>query len=160
MDQPNRINPLAFNVTGARQTPKNEFGQVLATTLTGAVKTGAGVVGSLPGMPVISAAVNAVTGIVSTSSVSGVTPVSSQSAMGTAVVLGGGASGSGTSAASGASPDRPVYENGQVREMAAMSDYYMRMQNEMQRESREFNAISNIIKVRHDSAKAAINNIR
>jgi hypothetical protein len=36
----------------------------------------------------------------------------------------------------------------------------MQMQNEMQRESREHNALSNIMKVRHDSAKAAINNIR
>jgi hypothetical protein len=37
---------------------------------------------------------------------------------------------------------------------------YLQLQNEMQRESREHNAISNIMKVRHDSAKAAINNIR
>ena len=37
---------------------------------------------------------------------------------------------------------------------------YLQLQNEMQKESREHNAISNIMKVRHDSAKAAINNIR
>jgi hypothetical protein len=37
---------------------------------------------------------------------------------------------------------------------------YVRLQNEMQRESREFNAVTNILKVRHDSAKAAISNIR
>ena len=37
---------------------------------------------------------------------------------------------------------------------------YMNLQNEMQAESRAHNAISNIMKVRHDSAKAAINNIR
>jgi len=30
----------------------------------------------------------------------------------------------------------------------------------MQQESQRFNAISNVMKVRHDSAKAAINNIR
>ena len=34
------------------------------------------------------------------------------------------------------------------------------LQDEMQRESREHNTVSNIMKVRHDSAKAAINNIR
>lgn len=153
MDQPNRINSLSFTVTGQRQTPKNEFGLVLANTLSGALKTGAGVMGSLPGVPVISAAVNAVTGIVSNNPVNpGV--VSSQSAVQGIVQLGGG------SGVGGAGADKPVYENSQVREMAAMSDYYMKMQNEMQRESREFNAISNIIKVRHDSAKAAINNIR
>jgi hypothetical protein len=37
---------------------------------------------------------------------------------------------------------------------------YLGLQDAMQKESREFNAISNIMKVRHDSAKAAINNIR
>ncbi|NVJ17106.1 hypothetical protein HV826_23520, partial [Myxococcus sp. AM010] len=37
---------------------------------------------------------------------------------------------------------------------------YLQLQNEMQKESREHTAVSNIMKVRHDSAKAAINNIR
>jgi hypothetical protein len=37
---------------------------------------------------------------------------------------------------------------------------YMNLQNDMQKESRAHNALSNIMKVRHDSAKAAINNIR
>ena len=159
MDQPNRINSLSFNATGPRQTPKNEFGQVLANTLSAAVKTGAGIVGSIPGVPVVSAAVNAVTGIVSAGS-SGPGPVAvSQGAasVGGVQLFGGGSHNGGHI---GAPSDKPVYENAQVREMAAMSDYYMKMQNEMQRESREFNAISNIIKVRHDSAKAAINNIR
>lgn len=157
MDQPNRINSMAFNVTGRRQTPKNEFGQVLASTLSTAMKTGAGLVGSIPGLPVVSAAVNAVTGIVSAGSAGPGPMAIAQGASSSLPLLGGGASGGGHI---GAPPDKPVYENAQVREMAAMSDYYMKMQNEMQRESREFNAISNIIKVRHDSAKAAINNIR
>jgi len=155
MDQPNRINSLSFNVTGRRQTPKNEFGQVLSNVISGAMKTGAGIVGQLPGMPVVSAAVTAVQGVVSTNYAQSVQQ------------LGGGGSGPGlnTTVGSGGGTvstpgDRPVYENSQVREMAAMSDYYLRMQNEMQRESREFNAVSNIIKVRHDSAKSAINNIR
>jgi hypothetical protein len=34
------------------------------------------------------------------------------------------------------------------------------MQMQMQQESREYNTISNVLKVRHDSAKSAINNIR
>ena len=36
---------------------------------------------------------------------------------------------------------------------------YLQLQEAMQRESREFTAVSNVMKVRHDSAKAAINNI-
>jgi hypothetical protein len=37
---------------------------------------------------------------------------------------------------------------------------YLKLQDEMQRESREHTTVSNVMKVRHDSAKAAINNIR
>ncbi|HLL53947.1 MAG TPA: hypothetical protein VK447_10395, partial [Myxococcaceae bacterium] len=33
MDSPNRINPLALTHTVERQTPKNEFGQVLSQTV-------------------------------------------------------------------------------------------------------------------------------
>lgn len=36
---------------------------------------------------------------------------------------------------------------------------YLELQESMQRESREFTALSNVMKVKHDSAKAAINNI-
>jgi hypothetical protein len=36
---------------------------------------------------------------------------------------------------------------------------YLQLQEHMQRESREFAALSNVMKVKHDSAKAAINNI-
>lgn len=36
---------------------------------------------------------------------------------------------------------------------------YLQLQEAMQRESREFTALSNVMKVKHDSAKAAINNI-
>jgi hypothetical protein len=37
---------------------------------------------------------------------------------------------------------------------------YLSLQNEMQRESREYSALSNLIKVRHESARAAISNLR
>ncbi len=36
---------------------------------------------------------------------------------------------------------------------------YLQLQEAMQRESREFTAVTNVMKVKHDSAKAAINNI-
>jgi len=36
---------------------------------------------------------------------------------------------------------------------------YLQLQEGMQRESREFTAITNVMKVKHDSAKSAINNI-
>jgi hypothetical protein len=36
---------------------------------------------------------------------------------------------------------------------------YLQLQESMQRESREFTALTNVMKVKHDSAKAAISNI-
>ena len=36
---------------------------------------------------------------------------------------------------------------------------YLQLQESMQRESREFTALTNVMKVKHDSAKAAIQNI-
>jgi len=36
---------------------------------------------------------------------------------------------------------------------------YLQLQESLQRESREFTALSNVMKVQHDSAKAAIGNI-
>ena len=36
---------------------------------------------------------------------------------------------------------------------------YLQLQENMQRESREFTALSNVMKVKHDSAKSAIDNI-
>lgn len=36
---------------------------------------------------------------------------------------------------------------------------YLQLQENMQRESREFTALSNVMKLRHDSAKSAIGNI-
>ena len=36
---------------------------------------------------------------------------------------------------------------------------YLELQESVQRESREYTAVSNVMKVKHDSAKAAINNV-
>jgi hypothetical protein len=36
---------------------------------------------------------------------------------------------------------------------------YLQLQEAMQRESREFTALSNVMKVKHDTAKSAINNV-
>jgi hypothetical protein len=36
---------------------------------------------------------------------------------------------------------------------------YLQLQESMQRESREFTAVSNVMKVRHETAKTAIQNV-
>ncbi len=45
------------------------------------------------------------------------------------------------------------------RESQTFNLQYLQLQEAMQRESREFTALSNVMKVKHDSAKTAIGNI-
>jgi hypothetical protein len=158
MDNPTRLDRTSLTLTVPRQTPKNEFGQVLQSAISAAVKAGGAIIGQLPGAPIISAAVNSVSAVTSQTS-SNPGAVSSQRYAATGLVNNGGPIGGNISGAAG-SADAPVFSNPEVNEMAQMSSYYLKIQNEMQQESRSFNAISNVIKVRHDSAKAAINNIR
>ncbi|HSG80822.1 MAG TPA: hypothetical protein VLC48_01125 [Gemmatimonadota bacterium] len=51
-----------------------------------------------------------------------------------------------------------------LREMgeleAALQQQFLSLQNQMQMESRQFNAVSNALKVRHDAAMAAIRNMK
>ncbi len=156
MEHENRIASLSLTPTLPRQTPKNEFGEVLARTAQEVVRTGAGIVsGVLPGAPVVSAAVS---GIRTT----GASVVQSNGVIASVPGIGGAGSPTGTGGATGKGDAWDLLEaqklmaaEGQKFNMA-----YLALQNEMQRESREHNAISNIMKVRHDSAKAAINNIR
>ena len=58
-----RLDPTAVTPTVARQTPKNEFGNVLNQTLQGVVRAGGGVLNAAAGVPVISAAVASVTAL-------------------------------------------------------------------------------------------------
>jgi hypothetical protein len=45
------------------------------------------------------------------------------------------------------------------RETQASNLRFLQLQEAVQRESREYTALSNVMKVKHDSAKAAIHNI-
>ena len=46
------------------------------------------------------------------------------------------------------------------QEARASNLQYLQLQESMQRESREFTALSNVLKVKHDSARSAIQNIQ
>ncbi|MET0405746.1 MAG: hypothetical protein ABW123_25220 [Cystobacter sp.] len=143
MENGNRMGSLSITPTVARQTPRNDFGTVLAHT----AQTAGGLVASmLPGTPAVSAAVASVRAVVS----------SNASVRGVA----GGPEGSGGAAGQGEQWDLLAAQKEMQAEGAKMNLAYMNLQNEMQAESRAHNAVSNIMKVRHDSAKAAINNIR
>ena len=155
---------ISVTPTVPRQTPKNEFGQVLSNTVNGVMNAGAALLGSLPGMPIISSAVSAVTALANSgrsatsAGASGIVNVNSgTSNAGT----GYGSTVTGTSArATVANGVEPSGMNDMISGMRAEADRSMMMQMQMQTESREYNALTNILKLRHDSAKAAINNIR
>ncbi|NIN71917.1 MAG: hypothetical protein GTO46_08305, partial [Gemmatimonadetes bacterium] len=46
------------------------------------------------------------------------------------------------------------------QKMLDMNMQFLALQNQMQMESRQFNAVSNALKVRHDSAMGAIRNMK
>lgn len=153
MENGNRIGSLSITPTVARQTPRNDFGTVFARTAQEVVKAGAGIAASMmPGAPMVSAAVASISSVVS-STASSVGGASAQPGV-------GGAGGVGGTAGGGEQWDLLAAQREMQAEGMKMNLAYMNLQNEMQAESRAHNAISNIMKVRHDSAKAAINNIR
>lgn len=176
----NTAGRISITPTIARQTPKNDFGEVLNNSLQGVLKAGA-LVGSLTGMPIISSAVSAVSSLVNSSA--SVTGATSSRAV---INLGGASGGIGSVAGGGVPPGvgsgiavgttvqgnlpgsgmgrtagaEPAGMNDMLSTMRAEADRSMMMQMQMQNESREYNTLTNILKLRHDSAKAAINNIR
>jgi hypothetical protein len=156
MDSTNRI---SLTPTVARQTPKNEFGNVLKNALQTAANAGGALLNSVPGGGIISAAVSNVTTLANSGAqqasfaATGVTSVGGN--------CGVSAMGGATAQALATSPNGvPTELGGMIGQMRAEADRSTMMQMQMQQESREYNTISNVLKVRHDSAKSAINNIR
>ncbi|MBE2254110.1 MAG: hypothetical protein IAE78_31570 [Myxococcus sp.] len=154
-----RIDQVSITQTVGRQSQKQDFGEVLKTSLQQGAKAvglvSGAVLQNMPGAGVVSAAVSAVTGFASQAPHSAAAASSGIINVGGGVASGGGGLGGGlANAAVGGDAA------GMVNEMRAEANRSMAMQMAMQQESREYNTISNVLKVRHDSAKAAINNIR
>ena len=72
-----------------------------------------------------------------------------------------GAASDGAATAGSSSSEGDVLEATRAlqQEARTFNLQYLQLQENMQRESREFTALSNVMKVKHDSAKAAISNI-
>ncbi|GEN06559.1 hypothetical protein SAMN05443572_102330 [Myxococcus fulvus] len=163
--EPSQRSPYLLSTTHTlpRQTPRNDFGTVLAHAAYTVVNKGAGVVGGMiPHGAILSAAVSSTKLAVAqvapmkTSDFASTASASTASASTASASLGtGGTSSGSTDAWELLNAQKELSAEGQKFNAA-----YLHLQNEMQRESREHNAVSNIMKVRHDSAKAAINNIR
>jgi hypothetical protein len=183
-----RINQVSVVSTTGRQTPNTEFGAVLEQTVSQAVKAGTGILGGALGNPVVSAAVTAVSGALGLTQAGANKPMglatSSSAVIGVGGTLGsaavgtvGGSSSLGVPTASGSSSSGNNSlssllsgSNGDswalmAAQQSMQSDsqswqmQYLQLQDQMNKESQQFTAVSNIMKVRNDAAKNAINNI-
>ena len=131
------IDPIHVAPTAQRQTEPSGFGEVMRATARG-LADGLAVTASLaapfvPGGPVLAGAVRE--------------GLRAATAPGRAALAGGG-------------PGDVVEATRALQQEAqSFNLQYLHLQENMQRESREFQALSNVMKVKHDSAKAAINNI-
>jgi hypothetical protein len=161
----NRIDQISVASTLERTAVKNDFGQMLARGVTSASSLLGGVASAiLPGGAVISAAINRT----ASQSLSG--GASKVVRSGSGNQLGGGYGTATSASSSGSGTSAEVIPTGgddslaQQREMMVQNQQwtaqYLTLQENMQQESREYNTVSNILKVRHESAKTAINNIR
>jgi hypothetical protein len=75
-------------------------------------------------------------------------------------VSGGTGTGAGAAAAALGGEDDLVTATRALQQQAQTFNLqYLQLQEGMQRENREFTALSNVMKVKHDSARAAIQNI-
>ena len=74
---------------------------------------------------------------------------------GSGVPTGAGGAGGAGAAADGFEAARLLQQEGQSFNLR-----YLELQERMQRETREFTAVSNVMKVRHDAARAAIQNVQ
>ena len=155
MDASNRLSSVSVTPSIPRQTPRREFGEELSNALGQGAQWGAGIFSVVvPTPPVVSAAVSAVSRMVSGQAVA---------AAAQPVVTSPGIVGSQRPvdpSLGGTASDTLAKQAELNRESQAFTAMYLQLQSEMQAESRQYNAVSNIIKVRHESARAAINNIR
>ncbi len=159
MENNNRIASMSVTPTLPRQTPKDEFGAVLAQKGEDLGRRAVALASMLPGGPVLSAAVSSALSSVSTVPSTNTSTTQIPGSVGSV----GGVSGPGAPGGTtgrGEAWDMLEAQRLMAAEGQKFNVAYLQLQNEMQKESREHNAISNIMKVRHDSAKAAINNIR
>jgi len=139
---PNRLNEIEITKTVPRQTPRTEFPHVMGQAVAAAASMGADFLAPVASSnPLLSAAVSAVKTI-------------AQGAMAQAGTASVGV-GSGSDPVSMLDANRQMMQEG-----AQLNMQYLQLQHDMQQESQQYNAISNVMKVRHDSAKAAINNVR
>jgi len=137
------LKQIEITTTTERQTPRRDFGDMMGQAAATAVSVGADVLAPLASSsPLLSAAVSAAKTVAR--------GALAQSTGAATVGVGGGSD-----------PMSMIDANRQMmQEGAQLNMQYLQLQHDMQQESQQYNTVSNVMKVRHDSAKAAINNVR
>lgn len=150
---------ISLAPTVARQTPASSFGSALNDAMKTAGQVSGSLLGAVPGGGIVSAAIDDVISLAGRGATSA---VARASVTGVMTLSGGATTGGGSVSRLGSDSggDVPLSLSGTLETMRQEADRSMVMQMNMQQESREYNALSNVLKVRHDSAKAAINNLR
>jgi hypothetical protein len=154
---------LNTNSTTVRQSPRSDFG----TQVRNGIGAGAGVVAGaasvaapfVPGGAVVSAAVNGAAagmqgggGAQGGFATAGDLPIAGGPGLGTPT---GGAPKSGNM-----QQDLMTQTKGMQEMMASFNLQYLQLQQKMQSENRSFTTVTNVMKTKHDTSKASINNIR
>jgi hypothetical protein len=163
--QPVPERPLSFETsvkieaTRPRQTqpPASPFREVLAGGVS-VLMGGAQVATHVMGAPALAAAVQtARAGAVAAVAGAGAAPAV---VGGTAAALGsGGAAAAGGVVAGGDGTDLATMQAMQ-RESQAFNLQLLALQEDVQQENRRFTTLSNVLRAKHDTAKAAVSNIR
>jgi hypothetical protein len=164
--------------SASRPTPtpvRVSFSQVLAAGASGLVQGAELAAGTLPGSPIMAAAVRGggapslaeplttLGGITATGAAEGPGGVGvsglGSGPLAAASLSGGLATAGGPSAAGAASADPTGAIDSSLQQSAQMNLYYLQVQQEVDAQNRSFTALSNVLKTEHDSAKAAIQNV-
>jgi hypothetical protein len=146
-----RIGTLLVAPTAERKAEPGRFGEALRSAA-GAAASGVATSVALaapfvPGGPVLAGAVRAAAAPALASAVRAATA-------GAPAAAGSATAASGDSGGDVLEATRALQQQAQTFNLQ-----YLQLQEAIQRESREFTSLTNVMKVKHDSAKAAINNI-
>jgi hypothetical protein len=151
----NRIESIHVAPTTERKTEPSRFGATLRAAAAGLASGVAATVELaapyVPGGTVLSAAVR------SAANAARGKPMAFGPDPGTSAL--GAAGGAAGMTGDGSETDVLAATRALQQESQTFNLQYLQLQEAMQRESREFTALTNVMKVKHDSAKAAINNI-
>ena len=158
---------VVVEATRPRQTerPRSPFRDVLASG-TAILVRGAEVAASVAGGPVMAAAVRD-TGLAAAGALAGTAAAPRPSAMaataGATAVAGGApltAGGSGNLLGAGGDQSDLATMQAMQHESQAFNMQLLGLQEDVQQENRRFTTVSNVLRAKHDTAKAAVSNIR